>query len=121
MHRGIIKFTVLTCHITEFMSFYRQNFPEATVLPKMQMLEEHVIPWLREWHIEFGVMGGKGDEIIHKYFNNLGRRYCSVPRSTDKLKLMFKEHLLHIAPANVVARPSVKKESYPQIMRSSAS
>lgn len=91
------------------MSFYRQNFPEATVLPKMHMLEEHVIPWLREWHVGFGLMGEQGAESIHKFFNNLGRRYCTVPRSTDSLKLMLKEHLLHIAPVNVAARPSIKK------------
>ena len=90
------------------MSFYRQNFPEATVLPKMHMLKEHVIPWLREWHIGFRMMGEQGAESIHKYFNNFGHRYCSVPRRSDKLKLMIKEH---IAPSNVVARPSVKRRN----------
>ena len=91
------------------MSFYREKFPEATVLPKMHMLEEHVVPWLREWHVRFGLMGEQGAEIIHKFFNNLGRRYCSIPRSLDRLKLMLKEHLLHIAPANVAARPLIKR------------
>ena len=91
------------------MSFYRQSFPEATVLPKMHMLEGHVIPWLRKWHVGFGMMGEQGAESIHKYFNNLGRRYCSVPRSIDRLKLMLTEHLLHISPANVAARPSIKR------------
>ena len=59
---------LLESHITEFMSCYGKNFPEATVLPKMHMLEEHVIPWLREWHVGFGLMGEQGAESIHKFF-----------------------------------------------------
>ena len=51
-------------HITEFMS-YRQNF-KATLLPKMHMLKEHVIPWLKKWHIGSGMMGEQGAE---SFFN----------------------------------------------------
>ena len=91
------------------MAFYRTNCPEATVLPKMHMLEEHVIPWLRKWHIGFGMMGEQGAESIHKYFNALGRTYCSIPNSAERLKCMLKEHQLHTAPANVSERPPIKK------------
>ena len=96
-------------NITEFMSFYRQNFSQATVLPKMHMLEDHVIPWMKEWHVGFGMMGEQGAESIHKYFNALHRTYSSIPGSMDRLKHMLKEHLLHIAPANVAAKPPLKK------------
>ena len=91
------------------MSFYRTHFPEATVLPKMHMLEEHVVPWLKRWHIGFGMMGEQGAESIHKYFNSLDRTYSGIPNSVDRLKCMLREHLLHTAPANVAARPPVKK------------
>ena len=91
------------------MSFYRRSFPDATVLPKMHILEEHVIPWLKKWHVGFGMMGEQGAESIHKYFNTLGSRYNTVPNRVDRLKLMLKEHLLHISPMNVVAKPPVKK------------
>ena len=96
-------------NIKEFMAFYRTSCPEATVLPKMHMLEEHVIPWLRKWHIGFGMMGEQGAESVHKYFNSLGRTYCGIPNSAERLKCMLREHQLHTAPANVAARPPIKK------------
>jgi hypothetical protein len=43
-------------NINSFMHFYREAFPEATVLPKMHFLEEHVIPWLKKWKIGFGLI-----------------------------------------------------------------
>ena len=39
-----------SCHFTE------QPFPDATVLPKMHILEEHTIPWLQRWHLGSGLM-----------------------------------------------------------------
>ena len=34
-------------NIRKFMAYYRQNFPNASVLPKMHFLEEHVVPWIK--------------------------------------------------------------------------
>lgn len=81
----------------------------------MLFLEEYVIPWLKKWHIGFGMMGEQGAECIHKYFNTLGSRYNTVPTdSVDRLKLMLKEHLLHISPSTTSSTthlPSEKKEA----------
>ncbi len=65
-------------HIKKFMSYYREKFPHATVLPKMHMLEEHVVPWLKKWHVGFGLLGEQGIESIHAHFNTLGRTYRSI-------------------------------------------
>ena len=92
------------------MKFYRESFPWATVLPKMHLLEEHVVPWLRRWHIGFGLMGEQGAESIHAYFNGLKRTYSVYdPYPVKQLKQMMKEHLLHIAPSNLAAKPVKKK------------
>ena len=91
------------------MSYYRQTFPNASVLPKMHFLEEHVVPWLKKWRIGFGFMGEQGAESIHAYFNGLGTRYKSVPDPVKRMECMMREHFLHIAPANVDARPVIKK------------
>ena len=96
------------------MCFYRENFPQATVLPKMHMLEEHVIPWLKEWHVGFGMMGEQGAESIHKYFNTLAHRFNSTPKSVERLKLMLEAHLLHIVPVNVAAKPPIKRRKIAQ-------
>ena len=30
--------------IITFLKFYRQNFPNASILPKMHIMEDHVVP-----------------------------------------------------------------------------
>ena len=57
--------TISESYIKEFMSFHWTHFPAATVTPKMHMLEEHTVPFLRRWHIRFGFMGEQGAESIH--------------------------------------------------------
>lgn len=91
------------------MVCYRESFPTSTVLPKMHMLEEHVIPWLREWHIGFGFMGEQGAESIHAYFNTLTRTFRGIPDRVSRLRQILHEHLLHVAPANVAAKPEIKR------------
>ena len=53
-------FTFTEQDINSFLAFYRASFPEATILPKMHILEDHVIPWFRRWHLGFGIMGEQG-------------------------------------------------------------
>ena len=91
------------------MECYRHSFPTATVLPKMHFLESHVIPWLRMWNVGFGLMGEHGAESIHRYFNALGRTYRGIPDQVKRLEYTMKEHLLHIAPANIEAKPIIKR------------
>ena len=100
---------ILETKIKDFMASYRSMFPWATVLPKMHFLEEHVVPWLRRWHVGFGLMGEQGAESIHAYFNSLKRTYQGVPDRVKRLNQMMREHLLHIAPSNIAAKPAIKK------------
>ena len=60
------------------------------------------------------MMGEQGAESIHSFFNKLGRQYSTTPKSVDRLKLMLNEHLLHIAPVNVAAKPPIKKRKMAQ-------
>jgi hypothetical protein len=52
--------------ISNFMQFYRVNFPNATVTLKIHILESHVVPFLRRWHFGFGYLGEQGIESIHR-------------------------------------------------------
>ena len=65
------------------------------------------MPWLKEWHLSFGMMGV---ESIRAYFNRLGKMYDVMPDRLQRLKHKM-EHLLHVAPANVDAKPIKKKEN----------
>ena len=57
------------------MAHYRSSFPHATVLPKMHILKDHVIQWLRRWHVGAGVMGEQGAESLHAHPNKLEEDY----------------------------------------------
>ena len=91
------------------MAYYRESFPTATVIPKMHMLEKHVAPELKEWHIGFGMMGEQGAESIHACYNRLGKMFDVMPDRVQQLKHKMKEYLLHVTPANIAAKPPVKK------------
>ena len=73
------------------------------------MLEEHVVPWLKEWHLGSRMMGEQGAESIHAYFNRLGKMFDVMLDRLQRLKHKMKEHLLHVAPANIAAKPPIKK------------
>ena len=64
--------------IKEFMSYYRTTFPEATVLPKMHILEDHVVDWIRKWEIGSGLMGEQGAESIHAHLNLLEAQFRGI-------------------------------------------
>ena len=97
--------------INNFLEFYRVSFPEATILPKMHILEDHVIPWFQRWHMGFGIMGEQGAESIHAHLMKLERIYQGIANDVERLKYIFKEHMLESAPSLVSLRPPPKKRT----------
>lgn len=92
------------------MDFYRTTFPGATVLPKMHMMEDHMVPWIRKWRVGFGMMGEQGAESIHASFNGIERSYaCMIHNKVDRLKAVVKEHHLRTSPANLCHQPQIKR------------
>ena len=91
--------------IKGFMAFYCQTSPQASILPKMHMLEEYVLPFMRKWRVGCGFIGEQGAESIHKYFNLLERTYSSIPDRLARLKQKVVEHYLHTAPILVESCP----------------
>lgn len=71
------------CDIQKFLEYYRSQFPSSTVLPKMHMVEDHVIPWLKQWHLGAGLMGEQGAESIHAHINKLEKDYSGISNSVD--------------------------------------
>lgn len=94
------------------MTYYRERFPRATVLPKMHILDEHVVHWLEKWRVGLGFMGEQGAESIHAYFNSLKRTYQAIPNEVERLRCMMNEHFLHVAPQNAAGRePPTKRKT----------
>ncbi len=95
--------------ITAFLVFYRKNFPLASILPKMHILEDHVILWMRRWKVGSGIMGEQGAESIHAHINQLERTYQGIPNEVDRLKYIFREQALESDPSLTSLRPPLKK------------
>lgn len=85
------------------MDFYRDAFPKATILPKLHMLEEHMIPFLKKWRLRMGVLGEQGAKSIHARFNNIKQSYSSMPNPVQRLECVMAEHIMRqVCPDNVV-------------------
>ena len=95
--------------IATFMAFYRESFPDATVLPKMHILEDHVIPWMRRWHIGAGLMGEQCAESIHAHINRLENQYNGIVNHVDRLKYVLVEHNVESTPGLNSLRPEPNK------------
>ena len=110
---ALVNFFTLSTErdIEAFVSFFRSSFPDATFPPKMHMLEEHVVPFLRKWHFPLGFFGEQGGESIHKDFVQLTSTFSHVKPSTTRLKKMLEEHHLVVHPKNRQLIPEKKKRN----------
>ena len=93
------------------MEFYRKSFPHSTVLPKMHILEDHVIPWFRRWRLGFGLMGEQGAEAIHAHMMRLERLHQGIPDQVERLKYIVKELILESDPSLTCLRPAPLKRN----------
>lgn len=93
--------------IKKFLAFYRDSFPHATVLPKMHLLEEHLIPFLEEFGVGLGFLGEQGAEGIHARFNNI-QRHVNMANRVQRLESIMTEHYQQICPQNVSKIPEKK-------------
>ena len=102
IHKYILIFLLNTeGDIRAFISYYKGNFPNATVFPKLHMLEAHTVPWLRRWGVGFGMMGEQGAENIHRWFNTQKRTFSNIADRVQQLSCIMREHFIHVAPTNV--------------------
>ena len=91
------------------MTYYRENFPNASVTPKMHLLERHTVKQVSKWKFGMGLLGEQGAESIHSNFNDIERAYLGIPNKKDRLLRVTQEHHLRIDPENVILKPIVKK------------
>ena len=96
--------------VKEFVLFYQEKFPSATITPKMHMMLKHLPPQMRKWNFGMGFLGEQGAESIHASFNSIERVYSGIPNKVDRLLRVMQEHYLRIEPDNVTLKPQIKKE-----------
>ena len=101
----------LELQIKEFLKFYRDSFPRATILPKMHLLEDHMVPWMRRWHLGAGFMGEQGAESIHAHLNRLETTYSGIPNRVDRLLYIYRMYQIETAPSLQSVKPSIKRRA----------
>ena len=93
-----------------FVAYYRVSFPSATFIPKLHILEDHIVPWLRRWKMGCGLMGEQGGESLHASFNSTERAYSNMKDRTECLKVLLQNHHMQILPCNTsLEPPHIKK------------
>jgi hypothetical protein len=111
--RGHYWFTYTELDIEEFLKFYRSQFPKdtypkATILPKFHLLEDHMVDWLKRFHLGAGLMGEQGAESIHAHLNRLEKTYANIPNSVDRLRYIFNMYGIETAPSLQTLKPAIK-------------
>jgi hypothetical protein len=104
--------------IKDFMDFYRETFPQATVLPKMHLLEAHVVPWLKTYGVGLGLMGEQGAESIHAAINSIKKAYTNIPDRVKNLECILNEHHRQVCPTLAIEKPVIKKRKFTKLKTS---
>ena len=63
--------TFTATNVEEFMAYYLEEFPQATVTPKLHILEDHMVSWLQRCKVGCGLLDEQGAESVHAKFNTL--------------------------------------------------
>nr|XP_047127857.1 uncharacterized protein LOC124808704 [Hydra vulgaris] len=103
------KLTLLKKNIEDLMQYFRATFPKASVTPKLHMLENHAVSFLKKCGAGFGSYGEKGGESVHMEFNKLKTIYQSIPSPTMQLKSILKCHHQKTNPKNMLLKPCINK------------
>jgi hypothetical protein len=94
--------------ISHYLGYFRKTFP-SIFPPKMHMLEDHVVPWIRRFGFGMGLLGEQGGEGCHREFNRLKRVMHAIPNRLMQLTSIMKEHIILTHPKINVNIPKAKK------------
>ena len=105
---------LLEKRIDDFLTFYRQQFVGTSITPKLHMIEDHMVNFLREWRVGCGLLGEQGAESIHIKFNELHRNYSNIRNSVDRLRQVTLEHHRRTSPLLNCHRPLLQHKTRPE-------
>ena len=96
-------------NINNFMQYYRDTFPAASVLPKMHILEGHLVPFIQKWDVGLGLLAEQGAKSIHAAMNIKERAYKNIPNDVVRLKYLLQEHHRQVCPVLAKEQPLIKR------------
>jgi len=86
--------------VKQLRVYIREKFQDMTFPPKLHMLEEHTVDFIRRWHFPLAFLGEQGDESIHHEFVQLASTFCRLKPDTARLKQMMQEYFVIVNPQN---------------------
>ncbi|XP_070544697.1 uncharacterized protein [Ptychodera flava] len=93
------------------MAFYREEFPSARVSPKMHILEDHTVPWIRRWGFGCGFHGEQGGEHVHSDLNNIRYNIRGLRDDLEIARCLMKEHWTQVSPLTQKYKPETVRKS----------
>lgn len=85
--------------IAAYLEFFRKNFPQESIPPKMHILEDHVIPFMKKWKVGLGFLGEQGVESVRTRLNNIKDNIRGFNDELAILKSMITTHWIQTRPA----------------------
>ncbi len=109
MFTDVSSFTADT-DVKAFLAAVRTELPGQSITPKLHLLEDHVVPFIRKWRAGPGLLGEQGGESVHKEFNVLAARHASMRhRGIERLLAALREQHMQVHPSNVKKSPVQQK------------
>ena len=72
------------------------------------MLEDHVCPFLRKWHLGLGFYGEQGIEGIHSEFNLQSEHFNHVKQPDQRLRQILVNYHIATSPTLAGQAPKAK-------------
>ena len=55
------------------MCFFRKNWPHVKIIPKLHIVEKHIVDFIAKWSNSVWLLWGKGAESLYNEFNKLNQ------------------------------------------------
>ena len=81
--------SALETDIKSIKLFFRDNWPDVRITPKLHILEDHVIPFLEIWHAGCGFYGEQVGESLHAIFNKKKAQYHTIKNDCTRLTYLI--------------------------------
>ena len=103
------QLSIIQDQIDEYMAYYRGIFPAVRIILKQHLLEDHVVPWMREWGFGLGLHGEQGGESIHAQFNEISANSRGIVCPLKRTVSVLQDHLTLISPTIQSKQPKIAK------------
>ena len=84
----------LQADIDSYMKLYKTFFPEQNVLPKMHILQDHCVNFIRSTGFGLGLLGEQGGELLHSTLSKFEQRSQGIRNDKKRMRCQLEAHHL---------------------------